>query len=154
MIGPVFVDTNVLVYRYDMAEPAKRARALNWVTSLWESRTGRLSYQVLQELYEVLTRKLRTAVPASEAQHIVRNLATWNPVAPDLATLERAWLVQTRLSVSWWDALIIAAAQTCECQVLLTEDLQHGQAIGPLRIINPFETPELTPAEVLQGWEP
>ena len=150
MIGAVFVDTNVLVYRYDIREPAKQSRADDWLTLVWRSRTGRLSFQVLQELYATLTRKLRPAMLDPEAQQIVRALTLWQPAAADLALLERAWLVQNRFSVSWWDALIIAAAQTCECSILLTEDLQHGQTFGPVRVIDPFASPELTPEVVLE----
>ena len=154
MSGPVFVDTNALVYRYDTREPAKQSRADDWFMFVWQSRTGRLSFQVLQELYATLTRKLRPAMTDADARQIVRSLTFWQPVAADLALLERAWLVQDRFSVSWWDALIIAAAQTCECNVLLTEDLQHGQTFGAVRVIDPFASPELTPEAVLEALAP
>ena len=85
----------------------------------------------------------------SEAQEIIKVLATWQPVAADLAMLKRAWGLQDRFPLSWWDALIIAAAQTCECKVLLTEDLQDGQEFGAVRVINPFATPDQTPEEIL-----
>ena len=77
-------------------------------------------------------------------------LAVWQPVAVDLSTLERAWFLQDRFSVSWWDALIVAAAQKCECKVLLTEDLQHGQEFGGVQVVNPFVTPDRTPEEILK----
>jgi predicted nucleic acid-binding protein len=60
------------------------------------------------------------------------------PVLIDVAILERAWLLEDRHAVSWWDALIVAAAQACECNVLLTEDLQHGQTFGAVRVVDPF----------------
>ena len=148
-IGPVFVDTNTFVYRYDTRGPAKQSRADDWFTFVWQSRTGRLSFQVLQELYATLTRKLRPAMSVADARQVVRDLTLWQPLAADLALLERAWLVQNRYSVSWWDALIVAAAQTSECNALLTEDLQHGQTFGPLRVVDPFESPELMPEAVL-----
>ena len=75
----------------------------------------------------------------------------WKPVAIDLAVLERAWLLQQRYSLSWWDALIVAAAQTCECAMLLTEDLQHDQVFGQIRVIDPFMSVDRTPEEVLVG---
>lgn len=154
MTGPVFVDTNVLVYRYDTLEPAKQARADAWFTFIWHSRTGRLSFQVLQELYATLTRKLRPAMPAPDAQLILRSLAFWQPVAVDLAMLERAWLLQDRFSLSWWDALIVAAAQVCACSVLLTEDLQHGQVFDTVRVVDPFASPDRTPADILAALAP
>ena len=151
MTGPVFVDTNVLVYRYDTRERTKQSRADAWVTCVWRSRAGRLSFQVLQELYATLTRKLRPAMAVADVQRIVRNLASWQPVSIDLAVLERAWSLEERYSVSWWDALIVAAAETCECTVLLTEDLQHGQRFGAVRVVDPFASPERTPEAVLAG---
>ena len=133
MTAPVFVDTNVLVYRHDSSDPAKQSRADDWITLLVRHRSARLSFQVLQELYATLTRKLKSEFDAVEVQEIVRDLAVWRPVVVDLAILERSWLVQQRYSLSWWDALIVGAAQSCECSVLLTEDLQDGQLFGEVR---------------------
>ena len=154
MTARVFVDTNVLVYRYDTREPDKQSRADDWFRFAWRSRTGRLSFQVLQELYSTLTRKLRPAMPVTDAQQIVRSLTSWQPVSIDLALLERAWLVQDQHLVSWWDALIVAAAQSCECKVLLTEDLQHEHEFGAVRVLNPFASPDRTPEEVLAALAP
>ena len=150
MIGPVFVDTNVFVYRHDSSNPSKQARAEQWIRLLVRGRSGRLSFQVLQELYATLTRDRRLHFDRSEAREIVEALAVWQPAAIDLATMRRAWLLQDRFAVSWWDALIVAAAQSCECEVLLTEDLQHGQQFGAVRVVNPFASPERTPAEILE----
>ena len=151
MTAPVFVDTNVLVYRHDNAVPAKQARADDWIALLVRHRWARTSFQVLQELYATLTRKLKPGFDAGEAQDIVRDLAVWRPVALDLAILERSWLLQQRYSLSWWDSLIVAAAHSCECRVLLTEDLQHSQLLGEVRVIDPFASSDRTPAELLQS---
>ena len=110
-----------------------------------------IEVQVFQELYATLTRKLKPGFDAGEAQDIVRDLAVWRPVALDLAILERSWLLQQRYSLSWWDSLIVAAAHSCECQVLLTEDLQHSQLLGEVRVIDPFASSDQTPAELLQS---
>lgn len=149
MTGPVFVDTNVFVYRHDSSDSSKQACAEQWIGLLAHSRSGRLSFQVLQELYVTLTHERRLNFGRSQAQEIVKMLATWQPVAADLAMLKRAWLLQEHFPLSWWDALIIAAAQTCECKVLLTEDLQHGQEFGAVQVINPFASPDRTPEEIL-----
>ena len=149
MTVPVFVDTNVFVYRHDSSDPSKQACAEQWIRLLVHSRSGRLSFQVLQELYVSLTHEQRLNFDRSEAQEIVKVLATWQPVAADLAMLNRAWVLQDRFPLSWWDALIIAAAQTCECKVLLTEDLQDGQEFGAVRVVNPFAMPDRTPEEIL-----
>ena len=153
MTAPVFVDTNVLVYREDGSDPARQSRANDWIVHLARRRAARISFQVLQELYATLTRKLKPAFDAGEAQGIVRDLAVWQPAVVDLAILERGWLLQERHSLSWWDALIVAAAQVCGCSALLTEDLQHGQIFGRVRVIDPFESPERMPEEVLATLE-
>ena len=149
MTGPVFVDTNVLVYRSDASDPVKQARAEKWYAFLWRSRAGRLSFQVLLELYSTLTRKLRPGVDAREAREIVRELTAWKPIQVGPAIVERAWFLEERHALSWWDAMIVAAAQVCECSVLLTEDLQHGQVFDAVRVVNPFVAPDRTPSEVL-----
>lgn len=153
MTGQVFVDTNVLVYRHDARDQAKQARAEAWYQLVWRLRLGRLSSQVLQELYSALTRKLVPAFDAHEARALVRDLAAWNPLAVDLPLLNGAWALQDRYSLSWWDALIVAAARSSDCRVLLTEDLQHGQTFGTLRVIDPFASPERTPADLLSRSE-
>ena len=149
MTGPVFVDTNVFVYRHDSSEPSKQSRAEQWIELLARRRMGRLSYQVLQELYATLTRHGGAAFDPPAAREIVGALATWQPAAVDLATLERAWRLQDRFSVSWWDALIVAAAQISECRVLLTEDLQDGQHFDAVQVVDPFASPDQAPAEIL-----
>lgn len=149
MIGPVFVDTNVFVYLHDDSEPEKKTRADEWISLLVRGRSGRVSFQVLQELYYTLTSKRRLNVDVAEARLIVRELVVWQPIAADLAMLNRAWALQDRFPLSWWDALIIAAAQTCECKVLLTEDLQDGQEFGAVRVVNPFASLDRTPEEIL-----
>jgi len=148
MTGPVFVDTNVLVYRHDSTEPRKQRRADEWLKTLVEERLARLSYQVLQELYATLTRTLEPAFGLGEAQQIVRDLAVWQPVAVVVAVLEGAWVLQERHRLSWWDALIVGAAQSSGCVALLTEDLQDGQLFGRVRVVNPFSNLD-QPAEAL-----
>ena len=151
MTGPVFVDTNVIVYRFDTSDPLKQSRAVDWFTFLWNRRSGRVSFQVLQEAYAALTRKLKPAMAGADARRIVRALAAWRPVTLDLGILERAWLLQEGHSLSWWDALIVAAAQTSKSGVVLTEDLQHGQTFDEVRVVNPFASPDRTPEEVLEA---
>ena len=151
MTVPVFVDTNVLVYRHDAGSPAKRSRADAWYTLLWQQRSGRLSIQVLQELYATLTGRLKPGVAVPKAQQIVRVLAVWQPISIDVPVIERAWRIQERYLLSWWDSLIVAAAQAGNCRVLLTEDLQHGQLFGSMQVIDPFALPQRTPAEVLES---
>ena len=153
MTALVFVDTNVFVYRHDGSDPAKQARADEWIVHLARSRTGRLSFQVLQELYLTLTGKARIGFDPSEAREIVRDLTAWQPRGIDLGILERAWHVQDGHCVSWWDAVIVAAAQYLGCSILLTEDLQHGHEFGEVRAVNPFRSGERAPAEIVGDWQ-
>ena len=149
MTAPVFVDTNVLVYLQDGSDPAKQSRSDAWIRFLAQYRLARISFQVMQELYASLTHKLEPQFEAGEAREIVRELSVWQPVVIDSAVLEKAWLVQQFHKLSWWDALIVAAAQTCECGTLLTEDLKHDQVYGEVRAIDPFRLPDLAPQEIL-----
>ncbi len=144
MIAPVFVDTNVLVYARDRFASEKRTRAQEWLDHLWETRRGRVSFQVLNEFYAVATGKLRADVTTQDARKDVRNLLAWQPQLVDGDILEAAWGAQDRFGLAFWDALIVAAAQAASCRYLLTEDLQHGQELEGVKVISPFRT---TPAE-------
>ena len=101
MTVPVFVDTNVLVYRHDASNPLKQSRADGWYTLLWRQRSGRLSVQVLQELYSALTRKLNPGMEVARSRQIVRVLGAWQPIAIELPVIERAWDIQERYVLSW-----------------------------------------------------
>jgi len=136
--GKFFVDTNVLVYARDTAEAQKQVGAAEWMAVLWRSGRGRLSMQVLNEFYYTVTRKLRPGMDAAAARFEARQLMRWDPVQVDQALLERGWRVQDRYAISFWDALIVAAAQTARCDYLLTEDLQDGQDLGGVVVLNPF----------------
>ena len=151
MTGPVFVDTNVFVYRHDLSDPVKQELAQQWIELLVHTRKGRLSYQVLQELSATLTRTRGPSFRPSEAREIVEALAAWQPVQIDLFVLQRAWAVQERYRISWWDSLIVAAAQASACRILLTEDLQDAQVFDGVRIVNPFASPGRRPPEVLEA---
>lgn len=138
MIDKCFVDTNVLVYAVDVTETEKHQSASAWLKWLWEHRCGCLSYQVLSEFYVTATRKLSVPLEPSEAQRLVRALHSWTPHRTDAETLELAWAFQEAASLSFWDALIVAAAQLSHCRRLLTEDLPDGQTIGSVLVVNPF----------------
>ena len=134
----VFVDTNVLLYGEDGADPTKQLRALDWLRTLWLRRLGRVSSQVLNEFYANATRKLKPPMPQGDARAEVRRYQRWQPWLLDHATVETAWAVQSRFGLSYWDALIVAAAQAQGCRYLLTEDMQHLQVMDQVQVINPF----------------
>jgi predicted nucleic acid-binding protein len=145
----VFVDTNVLVYADDARDADKRVQARAWLARLWTERRGRVSTQVLNEYYAVATRKLGHSVTRGDARAEVRRYQHWSPWAIDQQTVETAWALEARFALSWWDSLMVAAALHQGCEWLLSEDLQHGQAIDSLRIVNPFE---IGPELLDQGW--
>jgi predicted nucleic acid-binding protein len=134
--SPVFVDSNVFLYALDEAHPRKQEAARNWRAELWKSRRGRISFQVLGEFYVNAVRKRPAAREDARAE--VRDLLAWNPVVADAALLERGWKLQDRYGLSYWDALIVAAAKVASCRYLLTEDLQAGQKLDGIEVVNPF----------------
>ena len=136
MTAPVFVDTNVLIYALDDADLKKQAAAREWRAELWKRHQGRISFQVLQEFYVKVTRKWPNV--RQDARSEVRDLLAWRPVAVDGVMLEHAWRIQDRYQISFWDALIVAAAKSTSCRYLLTEDLQAGQDFDGLLVVNPF----------------
>ncbi|MBM4274973.1 MAG: PIN domain-containing protein [Deltaproteobacteria bacterium] len=138
MVAKVFVDTNVLVYCRDASEPEKQKQAMSWIAHLWNTRTGRLSFQVLQEFYVTVTEKLDPGLDRASARHDVLFLLTWNPLPVEGRVMEGAWFIQDRHRLSWWDSLIVSAAQVADCNYLLTEDLQEHQEFGKVLVINPF----------------
>ncbi len=140
MTVAVFVDTNVLVYAKDTTELQKQPKAEEWLSQLWDSSAGRISVQVLNEYYDVTTRKLQPGLKPEEARADVRSLRAWRPLALDTSLLESAWRIQDRFQLSFWDSLIVAAAHASGCEYLLTEDLQHDAEFDGMRVIDPFVT--------------
>ena len=148
MSGPIFVDTNVLVYARDASEPERQPVAARWLDALWRAQAGRLSTQVLHEYYVTVTGKLRPGLPVEEARRDVRSLRAWMPIPLGADLIERAWSLQDRVSINFWDALIVAAAHAASCTVLLSEDMQDGMRLDGLRVVDPFAH---DPRDVLTG---
>ncbi len=137
-MSAVFVDTNVLLYAFDEADKTKQQRAREWLSACWQRRCGRLSTQVLNEFYANARKRFSNAVSAGDARSEVRRYQQWKPWQIDQPTVETAWAVESRYGISYWDALMVAAAQHMGCRWLLTEDLQHGQRLDKVLVINPF----------------
>jgi predicted nucleic acid-binding protein len=138
MSDKVFVDTNILVYSRDASEPEKQEVAMAWLQHLWKSRNGRLRFQVRQEYYSTVTTKLQPGMAPASARGDVQALFSWRPIPVGVGIIQGAWFVQDRFKLSWWDALIVSAAQSDDCGYLLTEDLQDGLRLGDVSVINPF----------------
>ena len=112
--------------------------AARWIERLWREGAGRTSMQVLSEYYVTVTRKLKPAVPADSAWNDVKSLLAWQPQPIDGALLHRAREIEQRYRLSWWDSMVVAAAQLQDCAVLLTEDLPDGAAFGSVTVRSPF----------------
>jgi len=136
MTANVFVDTNVLLYAVDQANPQKQIAARAWRAALWTNKRGRLSVQVLQEFYANVLRKWPSA--RDEARAEIRNLVAWHPLPMDYELLTRGWEFQDRYQLSFWDSLIVAAAKSLDCRYLLSEDLQAGQDFDGVVVLSPF----------------
>ena len=137
---PYFVDTNVLVYARDVRDASKQEAAERWLRTLWAAHSGRVSVQVVSEYYRVVTEKLKPGLDRAEARADVYSLMVWRPLPVDRAVIEGAWIVQDRHGLSWWDSLIVSAAQMAGCAYLLTEDLEHERLFDGVRVIDPFRT--------------
>lgn len=136
MTDVVFVDTNILIYAHDRDAGEKRERAAQALEQLWDERSGRLSTQVLQEFYVTVTQKLATA--RASAREVVRTYAPWvhRPTTPQ--TILRASEIAELARLSFWDGLIVAAAEEAGASQLYTEDFNAGQSIVGVRIVNPL----------------
>ncbi len=146
MTGPLFVDANVFLYASDDDEPVKRPRAIAWLDRLWQDETGRTSVQVLSEYYVNLKRIAGPSLPGEEAWTRVAKYLTWRPQPADETLFRHAREVEQRWRISWWDSMVVAAAQMQYCTLLLTEDLQDGMAFGSVTARSPFTLEVRQPA--------
>jgi predicted nucleic acid-binding protein len=139
MSGKAFLDTNIFIYTYDDREPIKQSIADNLVRSLAIEGEAVISYQVIQEFFNWALVKGPVKMPADEAQRFL--ITTFRPlqvVPPSFALVSDAIRVQERFRLSWYDSLIVSAAQQGGCHTLYSEDLQHGQQFGTVTVKDPF----------------
>jgi predicted nucleic acid-binding protein len=133
-----FVDTNILMYAHDASAGAKHERARALVEELWRSRSGVVSTQVLQELCVNLRRKADRPVDLRTTREIVTDYLSWEVVVNTGESILEALEVENRHGISFWDALVIQAAESSGAAVLYSEDLSDGQAYGSVRVVNPL----------------
>lgn len=134
-----FIDTNVLVYAHDRSAGKKYERARKLLTNLWESRQGCISIQVLQEFYVTVVQKTSKPILTDKAARIITDLKEWNVHIPDVNDILYAIDIQQRNKLSFWDSLIICSAKKLNCDVIWSEDLNHGQYYEEIVVMNPFE---------------
>jgi len=138
MSAIVFVDTNILIYAHDLDAGPKRERSMECISQLWDTDSGRLSVQVLQEFYVNVTRKLATLVATSTAREVVTTYGAWIRAATTVDTVVRATHIAEMSQISFWDALIVAAAEQAGATQIYSEDLNGGQTIAGIVITNPL----------------
>jgi len=146
MTAPVFVDANVLIYARDPGELAKQQRAQVWLAHLWREGIGRTSMQVLSDFYVNVTRKLAAPVAPESAWQELSTFLAWRPQPIDDALMRRAWEIEQRHRLSWWDSMVVGAAQLQGCELMLTEDLQDGTVFGGVMVRSPFTLDVREPA--------
>jgi predicted nucleic acid-binding protein len=131
-----FLDTNVLVHSDDPRYPAKRATAVQLIQDHLRSRTGAVSLQVLQEYFVSATGKLR--LDSELARQRVEAFARFHVAEPAVSDILAAIDIHRLHGFSFWDALVLRMAKQTGCRILLSEDMQHGQVIDGVKIVNPF----------------
>ena len=136
--APAFLDTNVLVYAFDRSDSERRSVAARLLDELAGEDRLRLSTQVLQEFFVTVTRKIARPLAVSRAISLLEAFTAWPVFVPEPATITDAAGLTDEARISFWDALIVVAAQRSGAAILYSEDLNHGQRIRGVRIVNPF----------------
>ena len=138
MKGRDFFDTNILVYAFDTKDPRKQTIASNLLNQAIINESGILSTQVMSEFYTVVTRIIKKPLSPQEALGLIDNLAVLPVQEVDLDMVKRAIRISDRYTISYWDSLIIAAAERGECKRLISEDLNNGQIYYDIVVYDPF----------------
>lgn len=134
-----FLDTNIFIYSLPANPSRKQERAAELVDRAIDSGTGVISYQVVQEFFSVAFRRFTPKMTFAEAElYLATTLRSLVIVHSSYSLFIEALTLSRRHSLSWYDSLILAAASESECGILYSEDFQHGQSFGNLKIQNPF----------------
>lgn len=135
---PVFVDTNVLVYAFDRADPVRRAAAAELVERLAGTNRLRISTQILQEFFVTVTRKIASPVPVGQALDLLDDFHAWPLFLVDYEATREAGELCGQLPLSFWDALVVVSAVRSGADTLYSEDLSHNQIVHGVQVVNPF----------------
>jgi predicted nucleic acid-binding protein len=139
MSGRFFLDTNIFVYSFDASSPKKAAQAQKLIRNALATGGGIVSYQVVQEFFNVALRRFSKPMSSLDAEQYLST--TFRPllaVHSSPALYGEALRIGARFKLPWYDSLIVASAIEGECGVLYSEDFQDGQQIGSLTLSNPF----------------
>jgi len=138
MADKYFVDTNILIYAHDRTTGAKHERARELIEQLWTSGQGVLSTQVLQELCVNLRRKVARPLGVDEIRRLLHDYISWEIVVNTPESVIQALEIEVRYKTSFWDALILQAAEQSGAAILYSEDLAAKQKYGTMRVLNPL----------------
>jgi len=138
MADKYFVDTNILIYAHDRSTGIKHERARRIIEHLWTSGQGVLSTQVLQELCINLRRKVARPLPVEEIRQLLQDYLSWEIVVDAPEGMIRALEIEVHYKTSFWDALILQAAEQSGAAMLYSEDLATGQSYGSIQVVNPL----------------
>jgi predicted nucleic acid-binding protein len=141
MSDKFFVDTNILIYAHDTSAGMKHQRARTLLEHLWSSGKGVLSTQVLQELCINLRRKVSRPLPLEEVRQLIRDYLAWEVVINTPESVIHALDLEMRYKTSFWDALILQAAESSGAAILYSEDLARGERYGTVQVVNPLVEP-------------
>ena len=133
-----FLDTNILIYAHDIDAGDRHWRAKELVKALWDSGEGMLSTQVLNEFYVNVTQKIPSPMDPVRARAVLETYLSWNVQTLDPQSALIASEVQQRYRISYWDALIVYAASKGGASILYSEDLNTGQVMEGVHIVNPL----------------
>ena len=134
-----FLDTNIFVYSFDQSAPAKARRAAQLIRDALTTQKGVVSYQVVQEFFNAALKKFHQPMQAGDAgQYLIAVFRPLLAVHSSQALYAEALFLHAQSGLSWYDSLIVSAAIQARCEILFSEDLQHGQRFGDLQVRNPF----------------
>ena len=137
--GKIFIDTNIIIYAYDVSAGKKHRVAGNILNDLWDSGQGVISTQVLQEFFVNVVQKIPKPIDKKLAKEIVRDFLKWHVVVNNGGSILDAIDIYEKYGYSFWNSMIIEAAIKGGAVVLMSEDLHHGQVISGVTIRNPFK---------------
>ncbi len=140
MTDKYFVDTNILLYAHDKSAGLKHERARKLIERLWTDGQGVFSTQVLHELCVNLRRKVARPLPVEEVRRLIQDYLSWEIVVNTPASVLQALEIEARYRISYWDALILQAAESAGAAILYSEDLGAGQRYGPVQVVDPLRS--------------
>ena len=139
MSDKCFVDSNILLYAHDSSTGTKHGLAKTLVEKLWQSGTGVVSTQVLQEVCVNLRKKAGNPLTIDEVRRVLQDYFAWEVVTNTRETILQALEVELRYKVSFWEAMVLQAAETSGCSILYSEDFNDQQDFGSVQVVNPLK---------------